>query len=74
MAPEIPVIDDQRTRLCSECGIEPRRPGQRTGLKCHAAYMKKWRAGHVSVPRGLLPVEQRTARGRKASRRLEATR
>lgn len=43
MAPEVPQIDDQSPLLCSECGLEPRRPGQRTGLKCHAAYMKQWR-------------------------------
>lgn len=30
--------------LCG-CGLEPCRPGQRTGLKCHAAAMKKYRRG-----------------------------
>lgn len=36
--------------ICA-CGQEPCRPGQRTGLKCHAAAMKKYRQGPQSSHR-----------------------
>lgn len=29
--------------LCRKCGREPRKPGQRIGKRCHAAYMRRWR-------------------------------
>lgn len=31
--------------LCRRCGREPRKPGQRWGKRCHAAYMRARRAG-----------------------------
>lgn len=33
----------RRDGLCP-CGTEPRMPGQAYGLKCHAAYQRRWRA------------------------------
>lgn len=29
--------------LCHSCSREPARPGQRTGKRCHATYMRGWR-------------------------------
>jgi hypothetical protein len=57
-------------RPCARCDQEPAVPGQRWGKKCRAAYNKKWRKQMVSVPREMLPVELRTARRRKAAKRL----
>jgi hypothetical protein len=34
---------------CTRCGREPRRPGQRWGRECHAAWMRERRAGKVEV-------------------------
>lgn len=34
---------------CTRCGREPRRPGQRWGTECHAAWMRDRRAGMVEV-------------------------
>lgn len=34
------------TDLCSKCRAEPRRPGQRYGAACHAAYQRDWRKIH----------------------------
>ncbi len=32
-------------RLCSKCGVEPAKPGQSYGKKCHAEYMQGNRKG-----------------------------
>lgn len=32
--------------LCSKCGAEERRPGQRWCKTCHAAYVREWRSRH----------------------------
>lgn len=37
------------TDVCSSCGKEPRRPGQRTGRKCHAKYMREYRKNTITV-------------------------
>lgn len=37
--------------ICSSCKERPARSGQRTCLKCHAAYGRDWRARHISIPR-----------------------
>ncbi|HMJ84967.1 MAG TPA: hypothetical protein VK504_17420 [Vicinamibacterales bacterium] len=36
-------------KLCTKCGNEPRRRGQRWGKKCHAAQMRQQRASNAEV-------------------------
>src|SRR5260221_390749 len=50
-----------RKFLCSTCGVEPHRPGQRVCRACHAAWMRENRTRH-----GLLPPEQRKAANARA--------
>lgn len=48
------------TQPCSKCRDEPRAPGQRWGKRCHAEYMKTWRAGaNERVLRRLLKIVSR---------------
>lgn len=42
---------------CSGCGNERDRPGQKYCLKCHAAYMRRWRPKHSD----LTPEQRRKA-------------
>lgn len=39
--------------LCSGCGKEPRRLGQRYGLKCHAKAEKEYRARRAERERAI---------------------
>lgn len=50
---------------CSRCLAEPRKPGQRWGKICHAAYMRAWRAKRV---RSLSDAELRILEEFRASR------
>ena len=43
------VSRETNDKTCA-CGREPRRPGQRTGRKCHARYMRMWRADRAPTP------------------------
>lgn len=36
-----------RKPLCSKCGAETRKPNQRWGAKCMAAYMRGWRRSQM---------------------------
>lgn len=38
--------EEQQPGLCSSCGAEPAKAGQRWGRACHRRYMREWRATH----------------------------
>jgi hypothetical protein len=54
-------VSTYRKNLCPECRSNPR-PGQRTCLKCHAAYHRAYRKAHPH--KSLSPLQRQKANAR----------